>query len=251
MEGRYADARTLSLKALREAEQNGSGRERVGAVLDELGTTEYLDGRYKAALRYFERLVELWDGISSEKAVALSNLGQTLLALGETTRAEKVLRQSIEISAKAGRPWHVLGQVLYMTGRMGESEEAQREALQLADPGDSVLIASTRNDLAAVYERAGRYGESIELLEQAITVSEPGQARARMTASLGSTHWKAGHKEQALELLRQAKDEMEAAVGQGHEDTERIVLTYAEVLREMGRKKEAKAVEAGLARGLR
>ncbi len=249
--GRYEEARTEYRKMLHEAEAKGNDRAGMAKALVRLGTTEFLANRPKAAVQYFERAVGMWEGVPEWQASALNDLAQAQAAIGQWTNAEKALRRAIQLAPQAGRSWYLLGQMHYLRGRTREAEEAYRAALRLADPADSVHIALTLNDLGVLLIEVQKGTEAIGLLERAVAATAPGQAHGRMTANLGSLYWKSGLREKGVQYLQGALAELDGTVGRQHEDTDRVRATYAEMLRDMGRKKEAKAVEAGLASGLR
>jgi tetratricopeptide (TPR) repeat protein len=208
--------------------------------LDELGRAEFAGGRFRSAKAYFEQAVRSAGDRPAELAILLSNLGQTLLELGELSNAEKVARQSLDLNPGSAPTWQLLGQVRYAKGDHSGAEQAIRKALSFAAP-NSTRQASCLNDLALLTSATTNRREAAELLERVVATMTPGQAHARIISNIGIINWLIGKKKKAEMLLRQALAEMEEATGPQHPDVARILEVYSEVLAKTGRKIEAKA----------
>lgn len=175
--------------------------------------------------------------------MSLTNLGQTLLALGELAAARDAVARAAEVLPDSAGIRQLQGQILIRLGKHREAERVLRSALHLAE-GQPETVASCYSDLATLLLASGRKKEGAELLAQAVEQSRPGQARARMLDNLGVLQWKSGKKTEASGTIRRALMEMEEAVGERHPDVARILEDYAEVLAKSGQKAESRAAAA-------
>jgi tetratricopeptide (TPR) repeat protein len=211
-----------------------------GGSEDARGRAEFAAGRYRAAKAWFEGAVHSAES-PGEQLIALTNLGETLLALGENSRAERTLGQAMELSPKSARTCHLLGQVLVLRGCLPRAEQVLRKALVLAE-SDPVEASSCRSDLATLLLAGRRMREAAQMLEQAVELAPPGQGRARMLTNLGTLYWRFGQKNRSADLLGRALAEMEEAVGARHPDVGRVLEDYSFVLARIGRKTESRAM---------
>lgn len=234
--GRAEEARVELTRALAEV-----GDEGEGAVLDALGRAEFQAGRYREAQRHLAASVRLWPPDTRDRAVVLHSLGRVCLELGEFARAEELVRQSLRVLATEARVWQSLGQAQWFRGHWREAEGSFERALALADGSLSPAIAS---DLSGVLKMRGELAKAAVLLEDSIARTGMGQARARMRGNLGEVYLKQKDKRRAVEQLRQALAEMEAAVGGEHADVATLLELYQEALRGTGEKAEAVAAGA-------
>jgi tetratricopeptide (TPR) repeat protein len=209
------------------------------ADYDAQGRAEYAAGRFRAAKTLFEKEVRQLEGKPTAQAIALTNLGMTLMALGESRLAEGSLRRAVALWPESSRGWRYLGQAVFQRGDGPEAERMVHKALALAGE-ERAVEASCMSDLATILIDSKRMREASDVLESAIRLAEAGQARARMLRNLGALKWEMGQKEVAERLLGQSVVEMEAVVGREHPDLARILDDYAIVLEKLGRKREAK-----------
>ena len=203
-------------------------------ILDALGQAEMRGGRYRSAKTYFEKASHA----SEDNGVALANLAQACFVLGEYRRAEQLLRGALSKLPESGDAWHLLGQVLYQRRLYTEAESSFRKALAI---DNDALVWS---DLAAIALVRHEVAQAEQWLRMAIVESLPGQGRARVRANLALLQWKRGARQEAAAGFREALDEMTTAVGPNHPEISVILDRYAEVLRTLGRKDEAKRAAA-------
>ncbi|MBI1787451.1 MAG: tetratricopeptide repeat protein, partial [Acidobacteria bacterium] len=83
--------------ALAAAESSKAEREGLGAIHDALGRAQFQAGRYQKSAHYFERALRLWDR-PADRAATLCNAGQAYRELGEHGRAERYVREAVEIA---------------------------------------------------------------------------------------------------------------------------------------------------------
>lgn len=240
-EGRMEDAGRELHAALDEAESIKLEGPGVSAILSALGRVEFQAGHYHQSRGYFARAIRLLEGGPPEAlAVALSNSGETLQALGDWTQAEQRFRRALEILPRSPEIWHRLGQSLYLKHRYWEAERAWRTALQIWEQYDAGSAAVALSDLALLCQVQRRQREALELLDRAAALTAPGQARARILGNRGVVRWKLGQRFGAEDDLKQALAEMETAMGLFHPDVGKILGDYAAVLDKVGRRAEAK-----------
>jgi tetratricopeptide (TPR) repeat protein len=201
------------------------------------GQADFAAGDMRSAKAAFEQAVLDAKDRPFHQAAALAGLGQTMLALRESSNALAALRQAAELAPEQPHVLHLLGQALYKTGDREEAAATMQAALDLSE-NEPALAAVIRNDLAVL--------SKIEpaALAQAIEAAEPGQARARMLTNLGIHLWNEGDKAAAADHLRQALADMEAAVGPEHPDVAFILENYAIVLAATGQPNAAKAASS-------
>jgi len=210
---------------------------------DAKGRAEFAAGQFRAARSSFEQAASQLEGQPVGQAIVLTNLGMTLVALGEQTLAERALRKATALSPESARSWQYLAQAVLQKGDKREADRLLRKALTLVG-SESRLEASCLSDLATILIQTKRKPEATEILGKAIAIAGEGQARARMLKNLGALKWDLGKLDEAEGLLARALAEMEAAVGKAHPDVAQILDDYAVVLQKRGRKLEARKTAA-------
>ncbi len=118
-------------------------------------------------------------------AESLNNLANVLIALGDFDQAEPMLKQSINMQIRlkqeenAATSQATLGQLMFKTGRIEESEPILRRALAAAranaarDPNrllNQVRLGSALSELATVQDLRGKITEAISLLEESCNI---------------------------------------------------------------------------------
>ena len=237
-------ARQELTAALKEAEANGIRGRELGAIVSALGRAEFEAGRYRTALKRYNRSVGLLESSPEEQAAALSNAGSAALALRDSARAERFFRQALELSPDNVTVVYLLGRALFLQRRYTDAESYERRAIELGDVSDSLSAALARNELSLIYEAQNRNAESMELLNAAISAVPAGRMHAAMIANLGVMEWKLGMKREAAAHLLQSLREAEKAVGPQHPDVGNVLAFYALVLQKTGEKVLAKEVAA-------
>jgi len=243
-QGRPDEAQRALIIALREAEAVAVEDSSLVVILDALGRTEFKAGRYRRAKTYFERSLGLVRGKgTAEEAIALTNAGTALQALGENTRAEEMFRRALQVQPRNAAIWHLLGQSLFEERRYMEAETALRQSLTIQEESADRVSGAILSDLASIYSAQRQHRQALDILDRAITATPPGQVRARMLANRAILRWKLGHRADAESDLTQALAEMEAAVSPLHPDVAVILHSYAAVLEITGRGRQAKEIQ--------
>ena len=242
-QGKLEEAQRELAAALQEAEAAHQEGPSLGVILDALGRAELQAGRYRPALKYFERSLGIWAPQSEARAHALCNAAQAYQSIGERSRAEDSVRRALEILPQSPQIWQVLGQVLYMKHDYVGSETAQGKALAIWEECKSPEAATALNDLAVLYQTLRKNRKAAAALERAVAIMAAGQARARVLTNLGVLSWKLGRRSEGAAYLSRALHEMETAVGPHHPDTGKVLNEYSAMLRKTGHRIEASEME--------
>ena len=144
-------------------------------------------GRFQEALEPARAAVAVArrdpDGQGAKLAVALNNLGELYLVLGDATEAEPVLRESIEVyEKKLGAEHPDVAEALYKLAEMfigrkryNDAEPllkralSVREKIQSEDHPDLVPVLS---GLAEIDRVKGQYESALDLLKRAVAIIE-------------------------------------------------------------------------------
>lgn len=111
-------------------------------------------------------------------------------------------------------------------------------------PADHPSVASTRNNLAAVYYRLERYDEALSLYQESAASMERslGPAHPNVAAALhnvGLTLWKLGRLADAERVVRRSMTITHQAGIVDHPEVANSLETLANILRDLGRYREA------------
>jgi tetratricopeptide (TPR) repeat protein/TolB-like protein/DNA-binding winged helix-turn-helix (wHTH) protein len=204
------------------------------SAYNNLGTFLYRTGRYAEAAEQFEYVVALepkdMNGYSNlasayllmgdfsaaapvyQKAISIeptkdtySNLALMHYYLGEFDAAIDNLAQAIRLQPNDYLAHSTMGDALYVAGRRADAEQEFRkaEALALAarevNPNDPL----TMMDLAWIQAMLDKQDDARRLIEKAVTMA-PDDPYTHFYSAL--IHLRAGHRQEALQALRDAVD---------------------------------------------
>ena len=130
----------------------------LGYALQEQGRLEEAIQEYRTAIR----IKHDFAAASQNLAVALSNLGTTMLQQGKTDRSITEYRAAIQLNPDMANAHAGLGNALLRAGMLDESVKASREAIRLA-PGD----AHPHLNLGLALHAQAKYGEALTELKAA------------------------------------------------------------------------------------
>ena len=146
----------------------------VASIANNLGNIASSLERYSEAVAFYERGLE-WLGNRNNlrmRASLLSNLGESLIPLGEFARAEGHLLESLELEREAGDPGNLaytyfnLGELRAAEGKSKEAVELYQKALDLQQSVDSSWAAAlTRLRLSSEHLRAGQMDTALAVLQ--------------------------------------------------------------------------------------
>ena len=169
-----------------------------------------------------------------------------------------LLRQAIAVNTRIGSAENItvvrecLAQIFRREKRFQDEEPLLRDALaDLAKQKapDPALMAASLNNLAVLRFDQERYQESVDLQQQSIQAWETalGKEHPSLVAplnNLGTTYVKMAYFADAERTFRRAIDVCSKTLGEDHLDYAVVLKNYAVVLRKLGRKREAKKLQA-------
>jgi eukaryotic-like serine/threonine-protein kinase len=163
------------------------------------------------------------------QAEILFTLSQTYVSQGQYDKANTLLRQSIEKfnqvsgipNLKSMQASVILGDTLYLTGKMDEAEKFYTESINyfrpkiVADKSQAKWLVIALNDLGNVYAGRGKYPESKALIAESVELARSLTDRDRyvlpiVLGNFGTLHLQIGEHETALEYYNQTLRELRA-----------------------------------------
>lgn len=146
----------------------------IASIANNLGNIAYSLERYSQAVTFYEQGLK-WLGNRDNqrmRASLLSNLGESLIPLGEFERAEGYLLQSLEIELEAGDPGNLaytyfnLGELRAAEGKREEAIQLYHKALDLQQSvASSWAAALTRLRLSTEHLKAGQTDTALMVLQ--------------------------------------------------------------------------------------
>ena len=176
--GKDAKIQAQTEEALRMAEQI-SYKAGIARAKRMLGTIAYDVDMPEAALQYHFPSVALWRELGSpfELTAALTNLGVTLLEIGEYVAARQAFEECRDIEQSLGyqrgvaTDIHNLGETAYKMGEYGNARELLCESLRIRHHlGLPRGYPYSFELLAQVNEKEERYEQAVQLLAAAETL---------------------------------------------------------------------------------
>lgn len=143
-------------------------------VLLAAGRRSLLEGKYPAAMDYFNRILET----EPRNIDALQGLGYAWDAEGKVENAIKSYRQAIALDPQLYSSHEAFGSFYFDRGRYQEAEEEFRKGIQLA-PGRPAAYAN----LGAVLIDGHKYNEAIDALILSLKIKEDPQAYNNLGAA--------------------------------------------------------------------
>jgi tetratricopeptide (TPR) repeat protein len=190
MEGSFDRARELSGQGIAMLEELRLPA-RVARAAQEAWRVEMFAGDVDAAERQirlgYDLLVELGEKYLRSTIGGL--LGQTLYTLGRYDEAEQLARESQELATEddvdTQALWRsLLSKLVARRGAFEEGEALVREALQILEPTDAILLQfGAYSDLAEVLHLAGRTDDSPSAIESALEMGELKQSSVMAAAA--------------------------------------------------------------------
>ncbi len=172
------------------------------------------------------------EGMQTEAAARLlTRLGMYLLARGQDTAAEKLLRHALAIDRRIFGEEHtqtttdleILAGLLFTQQKLDEAESLYRQSHSLRERlfgAQHVETALSLNNLGAVLRDLGRNGEAEPLLRRSVAILEAAAEeplhRATALHNLAELLWHQENTREAEVLLRRSVTDYEAALGEEH-----------------------------------
>jgi serine/threonine-protein kinase len=172
--GLYTPAEGLLAPALRDFERTRPGdRALISAVLADLGSLHYHQGRYAEADQYAGRALVLERGSRTE-ADSLSLLGHVAFARGDFPKAVSLFQKASALRSRAGdqarpilaRDLNDLACAFFEEGRLKEAEGLLGRSLALRRETlgkDDFETLQSFHNLARLYEEEGRRSEAANI----------------------------------------------------------------------------------------
>ena len=228
-----------------------------------LGEVFRLQARWHEAESIYRRALRIVDGIPSRsqgvRATVLNNLGLLYLNQNKPGKAEPMLSTAVELlgvlsPSEPETYIRALTNLASAHGAQGRDADAYRvydKALETArrhfGPAHKE-IAPILNNLACIHFDRGEYETAEELLRDAmklyVEAFGPGHALVGgVLGNLASVSFKQKQYERSEQLYKDALAILTKTYGYEHPETARAMRDYAGVVRKLGRRKEAVAME--------
>lgn len=220
--GDYDEAATRLLAALDDARRTPKAKRRVGAILHNLGSIRYRQGRYAEAESLVRNAIEEGERTvgaqHSDIGVARNTLGGILMLTGDLAGAQTELEAARTIlKAGAAAPHNLamnattLGSVAQMQGRLDEAVAHLTEAAAQQERATSrthPLYAQALDTLALAQWSAGSIDGAYETLTRAYTLAEAAVGAQALLTIVTRTHL--GSIEAARSAMTHEPEEVQA-----------------------------------------
>jgi len=256
--GDYESALGVLKTALKTSESSESDPSRAALVLLEIGDIDFELGRLRDAERAYLLALAQWNKPTPpavDKSLALIGLGGVYLKNGELSKAERFARLALQTREAALGPKHVdLGGPLQNLAAVYQARHKYQEARDLYGRAIVLLeragsdhrgIAAARGNLAMLLAAEGDLGRAIEQAKTAVSIWEttPKGKEVQLASALNvlaAVYCRAKRWYEAEAAIRRSQDILAGTLGSGNPNLEPILRTYAQVLLQTGRKRQAK-----------
>jgi serine/threonine protein kinase len=234
-----------------------------GLVRDAIGQSYYYMGDQDAAIKQYERSLELFRAVLGPEdhhtVVAMCGVASAYNKAGRSAEAIPLFVETLKIMDRTLGPDHLhtlatrnnLAGTYAEVGKISEAlplHEQVLAAMKAKFGTDHIDTLSAMNNLANALRGAGRTAEAIALHEQTLKLMtaklEPGHPnRLNCMGSLALDYQDAGRIDEAIALDQESLKLKEANLGPEHPDTLRTRNNLAVALRDAGRIAEAVPLE--------
>lgn len=264
--GEFAAAEALLKNALELARVLGPNSIPTGSTLNSLGVVYQHLARPAQAEHCYRRALAIWEGTPGADGLGLvrilDNLSRLYIESGRVGDAERMLRRALATPLEAtpqsdfvlAKTHEYLFIVSFMRRDYADAEAHSEKTLELCERSLGSRHPETAiawNDRGVLEIATGRYAEgiahlagSLQLLEDALTAHHPGLVR--VLANLAWAYSRAQQPEQAEPLLQRALQIAEVSFGPTDIRTAEVLSKYADVLRNLDRKTEARHLQKRL-----
>lgn len=242
------------------AEASGDNRLCLGIASADLAVLLQRRGDVKQAERYALQSVAALETGGAEYEIALARplqvLAEAYLAEQRFAKAKDVMARLEYLPVSSPRDWAVRAGSLALIeaneGRWQDAERHYRAAIrewEAAGEGDRMSVVPELTNLALIYLRQRRLGDAAPLFERAWHIADTSkdatnELRLTTMTNLGVLYAKQGRWPAAAEFLPQALEIADEGTGIRPIARRRLYETYALVLGRLGKKREAKALQA-------
>lgn len=189
---------------------NDAARADFERAVDVLGQAVALEDQPSAERDWWERrqLWLIWHGQEPELLFGYwgthHNLGIAYFWLQRTSEAIPQFEIAVSMSPQQAEPWSLLGRCRAVEGQFAEAEAALLRAVELDDAD-----ADSWRYLAQVQATNGRFDRALASIDRAIGINPDDAIHLNLRLTI-LRHWltalrRAGHEDQARELIEQAR----------------------------------------------
>jgi tetratricopeptide (TPR) repeat protein len=250
----FAGAESLRWEALRLAEKElGPADKQLAPVLGDLAFSLHFAARDAEAEPLMQRAFAIAKESGDRRltGMMLNILGIVLAGEGQKARAEPALRRSVALlegdTLDFARAANNLATVYLDTHQYARAEDAMARALPIYEQRlgpENPEIAQVSGNMFAVLAAQHRASEGEPYLRRALAIGEkafPGSLRmANLQICLAALEEGRENFKEAARQLEKAIATQERVLGPGHPELAHTLAGYANVLRHMHQKTEAK-----------
>ena len=232
----------------------------LAIICQEMGNLEESKSFYEQSLTIMEKA---YGQDNSEVAKLLNNLALLYIDMDDNTNAEKLLKRALKIMEEAFgldnilviEGLAILGYLYASAERNDEAEQAYTRILAIKEKKlgpEHIDLVDVLNGLGHVLNKKSQYTQAEEHLLRALDICKknPGvspYAQATNLHNLGSLNFRGlSRHEKAESFFKQALVLQEKVYGPDSEEIKETIMEYADLLRVLGREKEAEALEKEL-----
>jgi tetratricopeptide (TPR) repeat protein len=253
--GEYQKAESFLAKETADPSVRGL---RLAAGLGVNATFQESMGRFAVAEKLYLKALDVLSresGSDQIRVTVKNNLGELYRKMGQTARAEKTLREALSLAEASLGANHAdlrviqgnLGNIHFQRNEFAKAEAVFRKIVESVDREgqlDSGPGAAAMSSLAVVLSARGNHSEGLSWAERAVGVWEfvapNAQALAEGLRNCGGILIKVKKYPQANVVLQRAAAIANHRLDEKHPLVSEIWRLQAEVLRKLGRGKEAK-----------
>jgi tetratricopeptide (TPR) repeat protein len=259
--GEFVEAERVLLSSIRKAEsQTDSDPNWLPTALLRLGGLNQLMGREGAAETLYQKSADLWRARFGESSlglsIALSDLAWVYIARNEVRRAERLLARALQIRTSKLGPVHpsvariygYMAVAAFADHRQGEAELDCTKALDIYDRSGEIAGETdpVLGSLASIRLQQGKAEEARRLVERAISIQRkaPRPSSRLLSGYLYNLALAESATGQTVAADKHFRDALSLTAAPPLAESAlrcRILKSYAALLRNTGRKKEAKA----------
>ena len=259
--GRYVDAVDAYRGAADIAERFGPNDVRTWTTYNLLAIAYQNAGRPSESVRSYRREISLVKNALGKQnvtyAIAVANLGNTLMSMGRFSAAENLLRETLQIetSLSDASPTQIaltqmrLSQAMLGLGHCGEAERLVNLALPTIEKsGQNFDIAVALSTLGLVRRYQHRIGEALDLFRTTLAMMEKEYGPdhpmlLRPLTDVAVLNSLLGNVSEADAFFQRAQAISDKALPPDHPSRVTLLANYAEFLRRTGEKTRAKTMQ--------
>ena len=261
--GQYRAAERALRDAGGLAQDCGPHSREMALTLNSRGSVYQYLAMHTDAERCYRRALAIWEKLADGQAVGriaiANNLARLYLETDQLGAAKKVLWHELAVSLGAApeadlelaRTHEMISVVFHKQRKYSQAEPHIRKAIELCESAVGPAHPETAmawNDLGALEMAIGRHAESIVHLSKALSLLESalnGDHVGKVTtlSNLGLAYAMMQQPAASEPLLQRALRIAEAGYGPADARTAAVLSAYAEALRKLGKKREARDLQ--------